>query len=220
MASKPSTKPLGEMNEGKLQTVAKLFWPNDEWITQKRFNYDNTNKRRFYKVDLYSESRKIVWEYEGPNHYSDVWKLAKDEKRREYFENRGMAFLRWPYFVQLTRDVARHFFKEDYTERKYLKAIKLVYGVSSEPKILAPGFHTTLHTPANFVAWGERRFLEELNEFPTSLKHQVVHSLKLYIRDPDVADPYLVITESEAMKKLMKMKINPEFLIHFYDRAK
>ena len=206
------------MTEKNLRLVAEIFWPDDIWNAQRKFKYDPTNKRKYYKVDCLSETRNVVWEYEGPDHYNNVWKLSRDEHRRHYFEELGMTFLRWPYFCQLTRDIARYFFKEDYSEEKYLKAIRLVYGAESESGILAPGFHTTKHTPANFVARGERRFLKELDEFPVSLKQQVVHCLKLYLQAVD--DPYLVITETEAMKQLIESPIDPANLNCYYVREK
>ena len=29
---------------------------------------------------------KIIWEYEGPDHYQDVWKLKRDSERQSFFE--------------------------------------------------------------------------------------------------------------------------------------
>ena len=61
-------QPIGEMNEENLLVVSEIFWPTGDWVTQKRFYYDETNKRKFYKVDAFSKIKNIVWEYEGPNH--------------------------------------------------------------------------------------------------------------------------------------------------------
>ena len=38
------------------------------------------NKRKYYMVDCYSDKMKIIWEYEGPDHYENVWKLKRDEE--------------------------------------------------------------------------------------------------------------------------------------------
>jgi hypothetical protein len=209
-------EPKGEMTEKSLVQVAEIFLSGGDWNSQKRFYYDPTNKRRFYKVDCVSEKWNTVLEYEGPRHYDNVWKLQRDEERRNYFENKGMTFLRWPFYCQLTEDVARHFFKSTFSKIKYSEAIKLVYGASEENGILSPGFHTTKNTPANFVARGERRFLAELRYLPVSLKHQVVHSLSLYIRD--VGDRYLVITESAAMGRLLKLDIDEKYLYPYFTR--
>ena len=175
----PMKEPKGEMSEKNLLRVADIFWERGGWTAQKKFYYDPNDRRRHYTVDCYSEVRNIVWEYEGPDHYENVWKLSRDERRQDYLVSTGTKFLRWPYYCQLTNDVARYSFGENYTEEKYVTAISEVYGTAEESGILAPGFHTTINTPANFVARGERRFLAELDELPVSLKHQDVHCLKM-----------------------------------------
>jgi hypothetical protein len=209
-------KPNGEMNERKLVQLCEIFWPDFEWSGQHRFDYDPGNRRKYYKVDCCSPVRKTVWEYEGPEHYQNVWKLKRDKERKEWFTGQSWTFLRWPYFCQLTRDVARHFFGDDYSEEKYSEAILLVYGVTEERGILAPGFHSTRHTPANFVSRGSDRFLEELEKLPASFKHQVVHSLNLYL--DEVEDPYLVIHESEAFRELLQLQPAPAYLDLHYSR--
>ena len=69
-------QPTGEMTEMNLLVVARMFWPNGAWESQKRFYYDPDNRRKFYKVDCHSDTMKIIWEYEGPDHYEDVESLA------------------------------------------------------------------------------------------------------------------------------------------------
>ena len=107
-------KPIGEMNEKNLLETLKIFIPSKDWQTQTRFKYDPDNKRKFYQVDAVSVQKKIVWEYEGPDHYENVWKLKRDNERKIFFENKGFIFYRWPYFVQLTKDVAKYYFKNSY----------------------------------------------------------------------------------------------------------
>ena len=43
-------QPTGEMSETMLLVVSEIFWPTGDWERQKRFYYDETNKRKFYKV--------------------------------------------------------------------------------------------------------------------------------------------------------------------------
>lgn len=208
-------KPTGEMTEKNLLITAKIFWPNGEWGSQKRFAYDPSNKRKYYMVDCYSDKMKIIWEYEGPDHYENVWKLKRDEERAEYFTNLGYKFLRWPYWLQLTKDVAKHYFGNDYSEKKYLKAIKEVYKVDKPEFVLSPGLHESKNTPANYVANGVRRFMKELDELPKSAKAQLAEGLRRYIKAVD--DKYLVIGEQESFVKLLQTPISEEDLkIHYY----
>ncbi len=207
MKSVPNNSPTGEMTEKNLLFLAKTFFPNDDWIGQKRFYYDPSNKRRFYKVDCCSETKKTVWEYEGPDHYNNVWKLKRDNERKEYFENLGYTFLRWPYYLQLTKDVATYFFDSSFTIEKFQKAFKQIYKVESPNLILSPGFHTTKNTPANYVSDGTRRFFSELKKLPPSVERQVAETLRRYISAVD--DPYLIIGEEDEYDTLL----NKEFLL-------
>ena len=45
-------KPTGEMTEKNLLITAKIFWPNGEWGSQKRFAYDPSNKRKYYILEV------------------------------------------------------------------------------------------------------------------------------------------------------------------------
>ena len=209
-------KPAGEMTEKNLLITAKIFWPNGEWGSQKRFAYDPKNKRKYYMVDCYSDKMKIIWEYEGPDHYENVWKLKRDEERAEYFKNLGYKFLRWPYWLQLTKDVAKHYFGNDFSEKKYLKAIKEVYKVDKPEFVLSPGLHESKNTPANYVANGVRRFMKELNELPISAKAQLAEGLRRYI--DDVGDKYLVIGEQKSFKELLELPITKDDLKIYYYR--
>lgn len=212
---KKNTTPNGEMTEKNLFKILAIFWPDGEWLSQKRFYYEPQNKRKFYSVDCCSTLKKIVFEYEGPAHYENVWKLKRDEEREEYFLKLGYTFLRWPYYCQLTKDVAKYFFKESYSEKKYLTAINLVYGVNEEKYILSPGLHTSKNTPANFVSRGVKRYFDELNTFPPSLKAQVAECLRRYIKEID--DDYLVIGEGKEFQELLKTPIsNKELDIYFH----
>jgi len=208
--------PIGEMSEKNLEVLLNIFQPEGEWETQRRFYYDPENRRKFYKVDCFSEALRVVWEYEGPEHYCDVWKVQRDKERKAYLESNGYSFFRWPYYAQLTIDVAKHYFPDAYTDNKYQQAIKMIYGADNQSMILAPGLHTSKNTPANFVATGVRRFFVELEGLPKSMKAQVAESLRRYIAD--IGDSYLIIGEQEDFKLLLETPISDDELHVFFHR--
>jgi hypothetical protein len=212
------TKPTGEMTESALLIISEIFWPTGDWETQKRFYYDETNKRKFYKVDAFSKAKNTVWEYEGPDHYGDVWKIKRDEERKLYFEKNGFTFLRWPYYLQLTEDVAKFIFKEDFTSAKYSDAIKVVYGASSQLGVLAPGLHTSKNTPANFVGRGVKRFFRELDLYPGSVRAQNAECLRRYIKA--VGDPGLIVGDEPEFQDLLNTEIAEHDLAVFFSREK
>jgi hypothetical protein len=211
-------QPIGEMNEENLLVVSEIFWPTGDWVTQKKIYYDETNKRKFYKVDAFSKIKNIVWEYEGPNHYNDVWKIRRDEERKSYFVKNEFTFLRWPYYLQLTEDVAEFIFKKNFTSDKYHKAIKVVYGASSQMEILAPGIHTSKNTPANFIGQGVKRFFLELDLYPSSVKAQIAESLRRYVKH--VRDSSLVVGDELQFQELLNTEISEHELKVFFSREK
>ena len=96
--------------------------------------------------------------------------------------------------MQLTKDYAKYLFgdlaeekigKSFYNDKKFRKAIKKIYNTDREDLIFAPGLHTSKQTPATYNEDGIDRFLQEMEDIKKypSIKHQVVHSLKLYIKD-------------------------------------
>lgn len=96
--------------------------------------------------------------------------------------------------MQLTKDYAKYIFqdlaikkigKSFYSDKKFIKAIKKIYNTDKEELIYAPGLHTSKQTPATFNEDGIDRFLQEMDDMKMypSIQHQIVHSLKLYIKD-------------------------------------
>jgi hypothetical protein len=207
--------PKGEMNEAVLVDVASILMPDFHWESQKRFNYDPSNRRKYYQADCVSIDAKVVIEYEGPNHYCDVWKNRRDNERLSFFEFQGFTFLRWPYYCQLTRALAKHFFGEC-DDNAYLNCISHVYGVDHAERILACGFHNTRNTPSNYTYLGIERFLAELSEFPVVVKTQVAESLRRYCRAEHCVE--IVIGKDRRLLDLLKFEGSPQDLKAFYHR--
>ena len=210
---KPIVK--SEMSEDKLLLLCKIFYPENKWGSKKWYKYDINNGRKRYEPDVHSDDKKLIFEYEGPKHYGDVWKIQKDNERKKWFQQKGYNFHRWPYYCQLTKDVAKYFFKDAFTEKKYIRALKDIYDSDEEKNILAPGFHVTPHIPANFSHAGSNRFFEELDALPYSLKIQVINSLKLYIK---AYDSHLVIPDTQDYNSLLKTNCPSKYLNYFYRR--
>ena len=130
----------------------------------------------------------------------------------------GFTFLRWPYYLQLTEDVARFTFGDDFTSEKYSDAIETVYGATSQGGVLSPGLHTSKNTPANFVGQGVKRFFRELDQYPSSVRAQIAEGLKRYIRD--VGDPGLVVGDDPEFQNLLSTVISEHELKVFFSREK
>ncbi len=206
---------IDEMDEKALFKVASWLSPNLSWKAQERFYYDPSNKKRFYQVDCASVDGKVILEYEGPNHYCDVWKDIRDGERRRFFTELGYSFKRWPYYCQLTHEVAHYFFGE-FNEMAYLKCLNEIYRANSEREILACGFHYTFHTPSQFTYRGVDRFIEELEALPLVVKSQVAETLRRYCRDMN--DPELVLGRDKRLHQLLSFKRPLHELVALYLR--
>ena len=97
----------------------------------------------------------------------------------------------------------------------------MIYGVNKESEILAPGWHKTKHTIANFVNKGIDKFLDDIDKFPESLKSQVKYSLDLYIQDSNKREDLIVPSHHERFNDFMKFQPNiKNYCNLFYSRAK
>lgn len=197
---KAKKKVSGEMTAQNLGKVLDIFYPQ---------SFAPEKKLERFKFDYYSESLKLAYEYDGPEHYCEVWHIERDERKNQLCADNGITLKRWPCYFQLTRDIAKLYFKDRFSEDKFLAAIKQVYKTVNENEILAPGLHKSKNTPANFVYRGLERFYEEIDAAPTSLKSQVIHSFNLY-RDKNGPNlEWLVIPERDE-RFMSFMKFQPE----------
>ena len=156
-----------------------------------------------FRCDWYAKikGKHVVFEFNGNHHYQSSFKILTDWRKHEVLSDpsrnhlkRKYIIFKIPYYMQLTKDYAKYLFgdlaKEKlgenfYKDDKFKKAIKKIYNTDNEDLIFAPGLHTSKQTPATFNEDGIERFLQEMvdiKKYP-SIKHQVVHSLKLYIKD-------------------------------------
>ena len=119
--------------------------------------------------------------------------------------------------MQLTKDFAKYIFqdvclakldKSFYSEEKFIKAIKALYNTDDENMIFAPGLHTSTQTPASYNEKGIDRFLKEMGEMSKkypSIKHQYIHSLKLYINDVNNKEHLIIPKKNEAFTEWFKI---------------
>ncbi len=213
-----------EMSEANLIKAVKIFFDiknDNEILTNKglpefKSKYGEYN---IFRPDITLPYYKLVFEYDGFMHYQHPYDIEKDKIKMIMLKELGYKRIRWPYYFQLTKEVAKFVFQDlvnhftrsknnFYKEEKFYKVIEQIYVNHKTKKklsakdyneglLFAPGFHTTKHTPATFHNDGLKRFLDDMEwkcnqvnegcncngETPKELKHQVIKSLNLYIKD-------------------------------------
>ena len=201
-----------------------------------------------FRCDWYAmiKGKHVVFEFNGNHHYQSSFKILTDWRKHEVLSdpdrnhlNEKFIIFKIPYYMQLTKDYAKYLFgdlaKEKlgqnfYHDKKFKKVIKEIYNTDNEDLIFAPGLHTTKQTPATFNEDGIERFLQEMDDtkkYP-SIKHQVVYSLKLYIKGVTYFNkkPWknnkkwknLIIPKNRKFTKFFKFKPDKKHLNCFFER--
>ena len=203
-----------------------------------------------FKCDWYANigGKDIVFEFNGNHHYQSSFKIFADWRKSEVLTNpsrnnfkKKFIIFKIPYYMQLTRDYALYLFKDlaleklgrsFYSNEKFKKAMKKLYNTDREDLIFAPGLHTSLQTPATFNEDGIERFLQEMidmSKYP-SIKHQVVHSLRLFIDDvtTHTSNPWkknkryenLIIPKNKEFSEFFNFKPDEKYLSCVFEREK
>jgi len=124
----------------------------------------------------------LAFEYDGPQHYTVIQKIESDKRKNELLKSEGIKLIRWPYYYMPTKDTCKYIFKDNFSDQKFILMLESMFGTVSECDISSPGFHGTPNIPANFIWQGINKFINELEDGPVSILHQVRYSLKLYVQ--------------------------------------
>ena len=201
-----------------------------------------------FRCDHYAviDGKHVVFEYNGNHHYQSSFKILTDWRKSEVLTNpsrnnynKKFIIFKIPYYMQLTKDYAKYIFqdlaikktgKSFYSDEKFIKAIKKIYNTDKEELIYAPGLHTSKQTPATFNEDGIERFLQEMDDMKMypSIQHQIVHSLKLYIKDVTTYNktPWkknknwenLIIPKNKEFLRFFNFEPNEQYLNCFFER--
>jgi len=201
-----------------------------------------------FRCDHYAEidGKDIVFEFNGNHHYQSSFKILTDWRKNEVLttpsrnsHNKKFIIFKVPYYMQLTKDYAKYIFhdlakkkigKSFYSDEKFINAIKKIYNTDKEELIYAPGLHTSKQTPATFNEDGIERFLQEMDDMKKypSIKHQVIHSLRLYINDVTKYNktPWkknknwenLIIPKNKEFLKFFNFEPKEQYLNCFFER--
>ena len=205
----------------QIMKVIKTFIPEKKYgkiqvkKTLKQLGYDAKSN---IEPDYFIENLGLIFEFDGPDHYNDSFKVMKDERKYnglKYIKKNGsnalIRIIRIPYYMQLSKDVAKFIFKDlinhfskdiknlpskgFYSDEKYQIAISKVHQnmftgkpAKSEYEVLSCGLHSSGRVPSEFTEKGIEKILNDFkgNEDikpPKCIEHQYMWSLKYFIDD-------------------------------------
>jgi len=108
---------------------------------------------RRFRPDYHSEAHKLVVEFDGDQHYRSSRIVLGDGERDAFFTENGFRVIRIPYFVQLSRAVITHLFRD-------------IAHTTSDFLNFPHGFiASTVVMPADFCELGIARFEDDLKRF-------------------------------------------------------
>ena len=145
----------------------------------------NTKRRPDYRIDRY----KLIFEYDGPDHYRNPFKIYSDKRKFKEYSDKGYRVVRWPYYMQLSKDAAKYIFRDVikhfsyeldelknlrdegfYSDEKFLKAIGRVYKnvftgmpAATDNEILAHGLHGSNEVASAMTNVGIDNLLKDFN---------------------------------------------------------
>ena len=143
------------------------------------------------EADYFIESLGIVFEFDGPDHYNNPFKMMRDLRKYRSLNSikkKGgkvkIRVIRIPYYYQLTKDVAKFIFEDLikffskelenlpkeglYNDEKYKKAISKVYKniftgkpAQKELEIPACGLQRSERVPSEYCEKGIEKILDD-----------------------------------------------------------
>ena len=188
----PGGTTVTNKNSDKILEILKIFLElkKTDIVVNKKFF--NTKRRPDYRIDKY----KLIFEYDGPDHYRNPFKIYSDKRKFNEYKNKGYRVVRWPYYMQLSKDAAKYIFRDVikhfgkelnelkkyskdgfYKDEKFKKAIKVVYKnvftgnpAETENEILAHGLHGSNEVASSMTSIGLDNLLKDFNWNSNNLK--------------------------------------------------
>ena len=180
-------------NSDPFKDILKIFFPDfkDNILVRKKLRKLGYELNNNIEADYFIEDLGLIFEFDGPQHYSNPFKIVADNRKYKCTENIkkngkkiDVRIIRIPYYFQLTKDVAKFIFKDlikhfskvlknlspqgYYSDEKFDKAIKKTYfnlfsgkGATNEYEILACGLHRSREVPSLFCEAGIEKLLKD-----------------------------------------------------------
>lgn len=118
------------------------------------------------QADHRFEKEKIIVEFDGIQHYQKISEIKNDRFKDKVYSEMGYRIIRLTFFVQPSTETLKYYFNVDNElELKYPHGFIIYEG----------------NPPANFCPLGIKRFLGEFEDFPKSVKNDIVKSLNKLI---------------------------------------
>ncbi len=154
-AKSAGVDPVTGLHRTGLEKYLEVIFPNvHDWVHDKgiaKAKVGTVGYRR-WRPDYRSESRKLIVEFDGLQHYTDQKIIKCDAEKDVWYKRLGYKVVRIPYFIQLTN-----------------RAVKKLFGVTvDEPlfNVRFPSLGAGRGSPVNLCRAGINRMAREFAQFP------------------------------------------------------
>ena len=99
-----------------------------------------------FRFDFYFPNPRVALEFDGPEHYSKVDHIDRDQRKLETATREGISIIRWPYYLQMSREVTAALFGTNFwwTQQISDSAKWLVQNTRNTCKFSTPWLRPTL----------------------------------------------------------------------------
>lgn len=133
-------------------------------------------------------SKKILVEFDGSEHYTEIDKYLKDIRYANAVKELGYGVVRIPYFIQLDNELIKYYFDVDLRNTTIEHSFPQGFRVNGKEIIpefentIASGFRNTMKyksvLPTDYCVFGVQRFKKEINDFLDAGFTNVVQEIK------------------------------------------
>ncbi len=172
------------LDEYFLRFYIKYIYYNDELLFNKKFKEYNIYP------DILVKNKKIIFEYDGPTHYTTNETIIKDYDKDYLFREKGYKIIRIPFFIEFNEKIIKKYFGEKYID------------ISSTYK---NGFiHPNVVLPTSFCERGLYRFIDYIENIEDDIKTDIFNSL----------------WQKSIRKKSLLFVISPIMFLKYADKIK
>lgn len=145
------------INEYFLRLYIKYIYFDDEIIFNKQFPGTK------YRPDIFIKSKNIIFEYDGPTHYTSNKVIVNDKIRDAFFETQNIKVIRIPFFIEFNTDTISELFGQEYLDI----CSNYPNGFINENVVL----------PSDFCERGLERFKNNILSYNPEMRQAIYNSL-------------------------------------------
>lgn len=158
--------------EAKIHFFLEQNFPDSEIIYDQAFSDKNnltSNIKpdfRIESINLKGKEIKLIIEFDGAQHYTKALEVLKDEKKNELYKEEGYKVIRFPYYIQLSKEIVDHYFGE---------------GLDFDDSYKHGFVDSKATLPSDFCEIGMNRFMSEIKcyyEMSSVITKSIVETLK------------------------------------------